>query len=319
MTTPRREIINNDKAVYHCISRCVRRAYLCGFDLLTGRNFDHRKGWVRDRLKLLSEIFLIDVLNYALMSTHAHMMLRIDKKALDALTDKEVARRWFLLYPIGSELSRKEVEDRILLLSKDRKRIRTIRKRLGSISWFMKSLNEYIARKSNKEDDCKGRFWEGRFKCQRLEGEEAVLACALYVDLNPIRAKIAKTPEESIFTSAFERIQLLKNNLRDEWLPPLTDTPNKKGYLSLTLPEYLNILDETGRELVSGKRGAIPSNLAPIFERIGIEPSRWLNTVQYLGRWFSGVVGNYESLSKAANKAGKSWLKGMAPARLAFS
>lgn len=74
-------------------------------------------------------------------------------------------------------------------------------RRLVDISWFMRSLNEFIARKENKEDNCKGRF-----KSQALLDEQALLTCMAYVDLNPIRARMFGSVESSECTSTFKRI-----------------------------------------------------------------------------------------------------------------
>lgn len=198
----------SEVGIYHCVQRAVRRAYLCGVDKLTGKSFEHRKGWIRRRLEELSGIFGIDCLSFAVMSNHLHVVLRNRPDVVESWTDQEVAVRWWKLFPARREsngdASEATAEDLKTLLQP--KRIAEFRKRLSDLSWWMRALAEPIARRSNREDECTGRFWEGRFKCQKLADETALLACSVYVDLNPVRARIAETPEESEFTSIHERI-----------------------------------------------------------------------------------------------------------------
>ncbi len=77
MTVPRKEIfIPTEVGHYHCISRCVRRAHLCGFDRLTGRSFNHRREWIRKRLAFLGNLFSMEIVSYSLMTNHIHTLLR---------------------------------------------------------------------------------------------------------------------------------------------------------------------------------------------------------------------------------------------------
>ncbi len=95
MTTARKQLISlADTPYYHCISRCVRRAFLCGEDKNTGQNFDHRRGWVEDKLLSLSQIFAIEVCAYAVMSNHSHLVLFVDENTAKAWSTQEVIERW---------------------------------------------------------------------------------------------------------------------------------------------------------------------------------------------------------------------------------
>jgi REP element-mobilizing transposase RayT len=183
---------------------------LCGFDPVSGKDHEHRKSWVRERLRKLASIFGIEVCGYAVMSNHLHVVLRVRPDLVDTWTDEEIALRWLRLYPPRDSATSRalEVEERHMnVITANPSRIAQLRQRLVSLSWFMRCLNEPIARAANQEDECTGRFWEGRFKSQALLDEAAILACSVYVDLNPIRAGVAETPEESSFTSAFDRIR----------------------------------------------------------------------------------------------------------------
>jgi hypothetical protein len=140
------------------------------------------------------------------MDNHYHTILRTRPDIAACWSNREVAIRWLTLFP-RHDVGVPPTEEQICALADCPERIAILRKRLSSLSWFMGRLNEFIARAANKEDEVKGRFWEARFKCQALLDEAAIVACMVYVDLNPIRAGLAATPEESDFTSIQERIR----------------------------------------------------------------------------------------------------------------
>lgn len=100
MTYPRSQLVDTENAgFYHCVSRCVRRAFLCGRDRLTGQNFDHRKDWIEARILELAECFAVSVYAYAVMSNHLHVVVRVDPQAALEWSDTEVARRWLQAFP----------------------------------------------------------------------------------------------------------------------------------------------------------------------------------------------------------------------------
>ncbi len=208
MGLPRNKYVQEgQEGVYHCFTRCVRRAFLYGFDTLTRRDYSHRKAWLVDRLRHLSAIFAVEVCAYAIMENHYHTILRTRPDIVARWSDQEVATRWLTLFPRHRRTGSAPIDEQVSALAHCPQRIAQLRQRLSSLSWFMGQLNEFIARAANKEDRVKGRFWEARFKCQALLDDAAIAACMVYVDLNPIRAGLAQTPEESDFTSIQQRIR----------------------------------------------------------------------------------------------------------------
>ena len=392
------------KSAYHCIQRCVRRSHLCGDDPLTGKNFDHRKLWLENRLAQLAGGFGIDVIGHSIMSNHFHLILRNRPDVVAKWSAVEVAVRWL---SVGwrskgkGNKPRKPSNAEISQIVNCPERLAEIRKRLSSISWFMKMIAEPIARMANAEDKQDGRFWRGRFRSVKLCDESAILACLAYIDLNPIRAGIASTPEESRFTSAWCRTQPRTQSddanthgaSPDEWLAPVsldenssddratitsdgratmspddratttsasgiekcpqcsgigfeamhqddprmdcaeccqveptcdptTDSPcnavagpsgepglphssrtgpasrcSDDGFLPMSLLDYLNLLDWTGRQVAPGKCGVISADAPPILQRLGIDAADWLTLATDFGRLFARVAGHPSSTS----------------------
>ncbi|MCZ6809855.1 MAG: transposase [Proteobacteria bacterium] len=277
---------------YHCISRCVRRAFLCGQDHYSGKDFGHRRQWLENRLSLLAGVFAIDLLAYAIMSNHYHVVLKVNIDQANAWSDEEVVERWGQLFRVPDAV------DDVALIDE-------WRLRLYSISWFMRCLNEPLARWANKEDDCSGRFWEGRYKLQALLDDTALLRCMAYVDLNPIRAGIAKTPESSPHTSVYARI-----HRQDDHLAPLNASPELSNPIPISRDEYLRLIDWSGRALTSDKRHTIPDAIPPIFERLDFKQKHWLADMRHYGRWYYRAVGSLQTMERYCQHLGQQWLKG---------
>ncbi len=214
MTVARSTIVSLETTLWFLITvRAVRRSWLCGKDPVTGQDFGHRRGWIRERIKQLSSIFAIDVASYAILSNHYHAVVLVDRDRALQWTVDEVLQRWTQLFRGPTLVRRYLSEYRAIMTEAEVAEVEVLaemyRSRLYDLSWFMRTLNEFIARKANAEDRATGRFWEGRFKSQALLDEAALLAAMAYVDLNPVRAGIAETPEASAYTAIQERIQAL--------------------------------------------------------------------------------------------------------------
>ena len=310
---------------YHCVSRCVRRAFLCGTDSATGQCFEHRRQWLEDRILTLAQIFAIDIAAYAVMSNHYHLVLHINKFKSEHWTDLEVCQRWHQLFK-GTVLTQRFARGELLDdAENDAVTLKLLqwRENLCSISWFMRLINEPIARQANAEDQCSGKFWEARFKSQALCDEKALVACMAYVDLNPIRAKMADTPEASEHTSVKQRCEHFINNaqVQPNRLMPFVGNPREpmpEG-LPFALKDYLELVDWTGRIVREDKRGAISATDSSILTRLAIETQQWLFLTRNFESTFKSLVGCAFSIKQAAEKLGYRRSPGLALCKAVFS
>ena len=350
MTTPRSRLVDlNVTRYYHCISRCVRKAFLCG------DGFEHRKLWVEKRIELLAGNFAVSVCGFSVMGNHLHVLVRIDPGVAAAWSNEEVVRRWLAVHPpnAGGSSSPKMLRLLIKTLAKDDALVAVYRQRLHDLGWFMKSLKEPLARMSNKEDNCTGTFWESRYKSIAILDEEALLATCAYIDLNPVAAGISATPEASRHTSVRQRVQHVKSKGKlqklkaavdgsvagsraagrveqDHWLCPLDDfsarnTSEKTGAKGATregmldgfsLGSYLLLIDYTSRLCRNGK-ARVSQNVASILDRLGTSAELWTHRLKTLfGR--SRLLGTYFStdpnrLRKLAEQRGVHHLNNLIP------
>ncbi|EGA65734.1 transposase [Vibrio brasiliensis] len=296
MTTARKQQVCVDATpYYHCVSRCVRRSFLCGEDPLTNKSYQHRRAWVERKITTLSQIYCIDICAYAIMSNHYHLVVHINRAKAQKLSDYEVVERWRQEHKMpalvsrwlnGQLTSKAEMEVCSAIID-------SWRQRLWNLSWFMKELNFDIACQANKEDDCKGHFWESRFKSQALLDEKALLAAMTYVDLNPLRAGEAKTPETSDYTSIQARLEAL--NKQQESAPCLhpfigATTNERVDGITYRLMDYIELVDWSAR-LYREDKASLAESTPPILQRLNINQLKWLEACTKLERQRITAVG----------------------------
>ncbi len=357
MTMARGQLVDLDVTrYYHCISRCVRQALLCG------EGFEHRKQWIEDRLELLAGNFAVAVCSFSVMDNHLHVLVRLDPGVAEAWSDEEVVRRWIAVYPPRAMKLADPKIVRMLIehLMKDTPQVAKYRQRLRDLGWFMKALKEPLARMANKEDDCKGTFWESRYKSIAILDEEALLATCAYIDLNPVAAGVATTPEASRHTSVRQRVRHVKSKgkLRqlkaavagsvsgsraagrieqDHWLCPLEDRrslgtggkngnrgkgiPVREGMLDgFSLGSYLLLVDYTSR-LCRNDKARVSPEVAGILDRLGTTSEFWQHRLKKL---FSRprLLGSYfatdpDRLRQLASQRGMHHLNNLVPLTIA--
>ncbi|RJX64841.1 transposase [Vibrio sinensis] len=294
---------------YHCVSRCVRRSFLCGIDPLTEQNYEHRRDWIKQKIYSLSQVYCIDICAYAIMSNHYHLVVHINRDKAYALSNNDVVERWqkdhklptlITRWLAGQLTSNAELEASIAIID-------SWRSRLWNLSWFMKELNFDIACHANREDDCRGHFWESRFKSQALLDEQALAAAMVYVDLNPLRAGVANTPETSEYTSIQARLEALNNQQETApCLHPFISNQNneKLDGIPFRLMDYIELVDWTARQYRE-RKASLNSTMPPILKRLNISHVTWLKACTELERNRRSAVGciyNLESAKHALNK-----------------
>lgn len=334
MTVARSQLVNlSETRWYHCISRCVR-----GASLLAQGEFD-RKGWIEKRLQTLSSIFAISVSSYAVMDNHLHMCCRIDPEVAQAWSAEDVARRWYELFPKRDKegeplpITDAWIEDHVV----DAVWVEKMRARLQELGWLMKCLKEPLSRLINSEEGKRGTLFEGRYKSIAILDEASLLATNAYIDLNPVAAGIAQTPEQSAYTSvkqrtehvaeqdrlddleaaregkvaASKRAKFLEENL---WLCPIEDRrrlldTEREGMLEgFPFASYLLFLDFVGRKNREGK-ASIPAELDCILTRLGCDAGCVADCVgNLMGKRLRGhtMAMTQERLDQAASRLGLS-------------
>lgn len=280
MTLARSVILNaHPNGAFHCMSRCVRRAFLCGYDRQTGASYSHRRRWIVERIELLARSFSVSIHAYAIMENHFHIVLQMDQDRAAGWNEREVVQRWLAIYPGKSGTSARADAEAERLLSEPG-RVETLRARLANLSWFMRNLKEYIARRANREDGCTGHFWEGRFKSQAILDDRSLLDSMIYVDLNPVRAGMAVEVDDCEFTSGpLQKARLRR--ARDPTTELLTPVLGEVIPMPVTLAAYIARLDQCA------------SSVHPPFSRT------WRR-----------AIGSVTALRELAIRLGQRWIKG---------
>lgn len=314
MTRARSDLVPEGiSGTFHCISRCVRRGWLCGVDPYTRRNYDHRKDWVVERLRVLSEAFSVSVLAYAAMSNHLHVVMTIDPDNAGEWTPEEVARRWCIAFPRSGNPTQIDMAREHIRATPEL--VERYRSRLSNISWFMRCLNEWIARRANAEDEVTGRFWEGRFKIQVLGDQQSALAAMAYVDLNPIRAGAATDPDSSLHTSVHARAVQLRNSPQAgrDLMRPIFGCA--QPLMPISTSDYVALVAETGRNWRSETPGNMSDRLLLRLHCLGLNARQWHMKVQAAGNRRIGILATPEAILARAAAIGKRWVCGLGLSR----
>ena len=339
----RQEVFAPDEvAIVHVSNSVVRECLLLGTDPLTGKNYDHRKRLMEHLLKRYAASFGIDLLGFAILSNQFHLILRSRPDVVATWKDAEVARRWLLLAPFRKDIEGNPFEPNETDLRRildDRKKVKATRLRLSDIGWWVRLLCQSLAIRANQEDQESGRFWQSRFRAERILDDSTLVACTAYVDLNPIRAAITDGLETSEVTSAQLRIKSHKATAAsrtgaaekplqsetksgkpapDRFLAPLWLSPRQrnggpvvnrtgdrcsdKGFLPLKQEDYLQLLKWTAKQLSREQPTRTPPRCEEILNSLELNAETWLPLVKKFGKLFCHVAGRPESIKETRSR-----------------
>jgi hypothetical protein len=332
MASPRRDIVTDGKVgVYQCTVRCVRNAYLG--ETRGAKAGDPRKTWIRDRFAMLAEFFAVEVGAFAVLDDHLHAILRVRPDIAALWSAAEVERRWRSVFPFKprTDVEKKAVPGQMRQEAADAKLVKLRRDRLSTVSWFMRCLAEPIARRANKADGARGRFWQGRFEVRALLDDAATLMGTTFVDLSPCfggRDSLTggkPVPSDGApFTSLRERAASRKESTeskrRDGWLSPfasgkaraksgrrMTDEP----WLPLSSEDYHRLVAWTAKEVLAKKRTAPPADVASIIALFALEPEHFAATVAGFLDYFPRAAGSPKNMDKFAKIDNRRFMHGI--------
>lgn len=301
MVHPRRSLLKlRDTPYYHVTVRCVRRAWLAGTDAHTGKDYSHRKAWFLARAAHLSAAFCIDMCAYAIMHNYYEAVLHVDRARCAELTPTEIVQRWSSLFRPPALIDRwRQGTLAAAELAGAERLIGQWRTQLCDLSWFMRCLNQHLARRANLEDDCTGIFWETRFKSRAFSDSASLLAAMAYVDLSPVRlgtsmpaAALGSTSLHARIEQSFRAPATTRDSQQADQGVPLV--PCGTARVPFAFRDYLELLDWTGRTLRTATLGPTEPRTPHLLQSLELDADAWLLAMQPT----SGTPGRATSLER---------------------
>lgn len=305
MTIARRRLTDLEQPAWaHCILRAVRQA-----QVVSPETISYRLPWIIGRLRHLCTYTTCDVAAYAVLENSVHLVLRCDPPAAEALNDIEVVRRWAQVFPglrscppqdWSDQHGPDDLSTRTEEVLRERQARSTQRQQLGSIASFMRAFAESLGRRVNRDDDCRGHFWDGRYKSIFLLDPSAVLAAMTYLDLYAWRRQLAAEPTACVQTSL--GLRLGRSETAAAWLYPVSDIGAGCGpddHRAL-LRGTLRLLDGTRQE---------DNRTRTLVDGLGLDFERWIEVMRADQQMETGVLGLPDSCRAEAERRQRSWVR----------